>query len=170
MHRTRIATAVVIAAVASCSVALTAEASRSTAPPCTPKIATIDGHKAAVNCGPATVTLDLSGRTYTFRDGFCMKSKSTGALQLDLGTNVVGVKGNAGKPDFTMLITKFHTAYGSGSVFGADYGGKDLFPNGQTLINVRGKLPAAGTFTSSFTLGAKFTGSWNCHGVVWQER
>src|SRR5581483_3338052 len=104
------------------------------------------------------------------RDGSGVQRKGKGWWPLDLGTNVDDEKGNADKPEFTMLITKFHTAYGSGSVFGADYGGKDLFPNGQTLINVRGKLPAAGTFTSSFTLGAKFTGSWNCHGVVWQER
>ena len=136
------------------------------APPCTPKITKIQGHQAAVNCGPATATLHISGKTYTFRNGFCEQSKSvTGeALGLDLGTTVPGVKGNAGKPDFSMLIAHIHTV---ASVFGADYGGKDLL-GGQSLINVKGNIPAKGTFTSRVTFGAKFTGSWNCHGVVWK--
>jgi hypothetical protein len=136
------------------------------APPCTPKITKIQGHQAAVNCGPATATLRISGKTYSFRNGFCEQSKSqSAALVLDLGTTVVGVKGNAGKPDFSMLIAHVHAL---ASVFGANYGGKDLFPNGQTLINVKGNIPAKGTFTSKVTFGAKFSGSWNCHGVVWQ--
>ncbi len=136
------------------------------APPCAPKITKIQGHPAAVGCGPATATLHISGKTYTFRNGFCEQSKSQGAaLQLNLGTTVTGVKGNAGKPDFSMLIAHVHTV---ASVFGADYGGKDLFPDGQTLINVSGNIPSKGTFTSRVTFGAKFTGSWNCHGVVWK--
>ena len=40
---------------------------------------------------------------------------------------------------------------------------------GQSLINVSGNIPSKGTFTSRVTVGPKFTGSWNCHGVVWQE-
>ncbi len=52
------------------------------------------------------------------------------------------------------------------SVFSASYGGKDIL--GDSLINVGGKLPNMGTFTSRVTIGAKFTGSWNCHGVVWK--
>ena len=135
------------------------------APPCTPKITKIQGHQAAVNCGPATATLHISGKTYTFRNGFCQQSKSAGsALSLDLGTTVLGVKGNAGKPDFSMLIAHVHTV---ASVFGADYGGKDLL-DGQSLIKVKGNIPSKGTFTSRVIIGPKFTGSWNCHGVVWQ--
>ena len=142
-------------------------ASAGGAPPCTPKITTIHGHKAAVNCGPATATLHISGHTYTFRNGFCQQSKSTGAFQLDLGTTVIGAKGNAGSPNFSMLIsTHLHTAFGSGSVFGADYGGKDIL-GGDSLIKARGTL-VKGAFTSSVASGAPFTGSWDCHGAVWQ--
>ena len=47
MPRTRIAAAVLIAATASCTFALTAEASKSNSPPCTPKVTTIGGHKAS---------------------------------------------------------------------------------------------------------------------------
>jgi hypothetical protein len=134
------------------------------APPCVPKIAKIQGHPAAINCGPATATLHISGKTYTFHNGFCEQRKAAGdALQLYLGTTVTGVKGNAGKPTFSMLIGHVHTV---ASVFRADYGGKDLL-DGQSLINVRGNIPGKGIFTSRVTAGAKFTGSWNCHGVVW---
>jgi hypothetical protein len=143
-------------------------ASTGGAPPCTPKITKIQGHQAAVNCGPATATLHISGKTYTFRNGFCQQSKSTGSFQLNLGTTIMGAKkGNMGLPQFSMLIsTHLHTAFGSGSVFGADYGSKDLL-GGDSLIKAGGTL-AKGTFSSTITVGAKFTGSWSCHGVVWQ--
>ena len=164
-------TIVIFAAVASASAALTATAAPAGsgaslgAPPCTPKVTKIGGHQAAVNCGPATAVLHISGKTYTFHDGFCEQSKAAGdALGLNLGTTVVGVKGNAGKPDFSMLIAHVHSV---ASVFGADYGGKDLL-GGDSLINVSGNIPSKGTFTSRVTVGAKFTGSWNCHGVVWK--
>jgi hypothetical protein len=144
-------------------------ASGGAAPPCAPKITTIQGHRAGVNCGPATATLHIGGRTYTFRNGFCEQSKSAGSkLELNLGTTVIGVKGNAGKPSFSMLIlAHLHSAFGSGSVFGADYEGKSLL-GGEGLINARGNIPSKGTFTSTVSAGAKFTGSWNCHGVVWR--
>jgi len=60
------------------------------------------------------------------------------ALQLTLGTTVLGVEDNAGKPHFSMLIGHVHTV---ASVFGADYGGKDLL-GGQSLITVRGNIPS----------------------------
>jgi hypothetical protein len=132
--------------------------------PCLPKITRIQGHPAAVGCGPATATLHVGGKTYTFRDGFCRQSKSAGAaLQLSLGTTVSGVKGNAGRPDFSMLIGKNHSL---ASVFHASYGGKEIL--GDSLITVSGNIPSKGTFTSRVALGDKFTGSWDCHGVVWQ--
>jgi hypothetical protein len=130
----------------------------------TPKVTKISGHPAVVGCGPATAILHINGKTYNFRNGFCQQSKSAGsALQLDLGTIVSGAKGNAGQPDFSMLIGHVHSL---ASVFGADYGGKDLL-GGESLISVSGSIPSKGTFTSKVAVGAKFTGSWDCHGVVW---
>jgi hypothetical protein len=154
-----------LAAVAS----LSADAASTNAPPCIPKVTTIQGHRAAVNCGPANATLNIGGRTYTFRDGFCQQSKAAGsAPELNLGTTVIGVKGNAGKTDFSMLIdARLHSKFGSGSVFGADYGGRELLA-GEGLIKATGNLPSKGTFTSTVAFGAKFTGSWNCHGIVYQ--
>jgi len=153
--------ATITAPAASAATAISASSSL----PCTPKVIKIQGHNAAVNCGPATATLHLGGKTYTFRNGFCQQSKSAGsALILDLGTIVSGVKGNAGQADFSMLIGSVHSL---ASVLGADYGGKDLL-GGESLINVVGSIPSKGTFTSKVTVGARFTGSWNCHGVVWK--
>ena len=156
-----------------CCLAATAslsDAASTNAPPCTPKITTIQGHRAAANCGPATATLTIGGHTYTFRNGFCEQSKSSGAApELNLGTTVIGVKGNLGKPNLSLLIdAKLHSRFGSGSVFGADYGGKSLLA-GESLIKATGDLPAKGTFTSTVSFGAKFTGTWNCHGVVVQS-
>jgi opacity protein-like surface antigen len=169
MKRILIATTITAGAAAVATAAAMAAATTpmraGASPPCKPKVTKIQGHPAAVACGPATATLHISGKTYTFRNGFCEQSKSAGsALQLNLGTTVLGVKGNAGNPDFSMLIGHVHTV---ASVFGADYGGKDLI-GGDSLINVSGNIPSKGTFTSRVTTGAKFTGSWNCHGIVWQ--
>jgi hypothetical protein len=136
-------------------------------PPCTPKVTKVHGHPAALNCGPATATLHIGGKTYTFRNGLCQQSKSAGAaLSLDLGTTVIGVKGNAGKPHFNIDVVK---NVRNGSV-GADYGGKTLIDDG--LVTVNGKVPAGGTFSSKFSgpgFGPSFMGSWNCHGVIWQS-
>jgi hypothetical protein len=167
MHRTRITTAVLLATATACAVALTANAaSKGSAPPCTPKITTIKGHRAGLNCGPATATLRLGGKSYTFRNGFCEQSKAAAtALQLTLGTTVLGDhSGNAGQPGFDITIGKNRAA----SVAYAYYGGRNLLKDNLDLINFSGSVPSHGTFTSLATAGTKFTGSWNCHGVVWQ--
>lgn len=166
MHRTRIAIALLLAATSACTVVLTAAASKDNSPPCTPKITKVQGHPAGVNCGPATATLTVSGKTYTFRNGFCEQSKAAGtALDLTLGTIVNGVKGNAGKPYLSLIVGRNHFI---ASVGGADYGGKNLLRDTAALIDVKGAIPSKGTFTQRIAVGAKFSGSWNCHGVVWQ--
>src|SRR5580704_12791858 len=77
------------------------------APPCVPKLSTIGGKQAVANCGPAIVTVRVSGKSYTFKGGFCSQSKAAGgALQLSLGTLVLNAKGNAGKPYISLLMTK----------------------------------------------------------------
>ena len=140
-------------------------ASAGGAPPCTPKTTKIQGHQAEAFCGPATATLTISGKTYTFRNGFCEQSKvSATVLGLSLGA-IVDAKGNAGQPYFTMTVGRSHAVQTLG---GADYGGKDLLGSATPLIDVKGSIPAKGTFTQRIATGAKFTGSWNCHGAVWK--
>jgi hypothetical protein len=134
------------------------------APPCVPKVKKVKGHEEAISCGPATATLRIGGKSYTFRHGFCQQSLKQGAaLLLDLGTVVVGAKGNAGQAYLSMTVGKVHTI---ASVSEADFGGKQL--TGTALIVVAGKIPGAGTFKSRFGTPS-FTGSWNCHGVVYSS-
>ena len=160
-----IATVAAAAAQAATTAPARADASRG-APPCTPTITKIKGHPAAVNCGPATATVRIGGKTYTFRNGFCQQSTSAGmVLQLDLGTTAPTAKGNAGLPHFNIDVIKHLLS----ATVDATYGGKSLIASG--LVTVRGKVPTLGTFKSKFSgpgFGASFTGSWNCHGVVWK--
>ena len=87
MRHILIATAIIAgtAAIAAAMAAASTPMRAATAPPCTPKIVKIGGHQAAVNCGPATATLHIGGKTYTFRNGLCQQ-RNAAALQLDLGT------------------------------------------------------------------------------------
>jgi hypothetical protein len=161
MKHVLLATSILAAAGVAAS---TARAATTSAPPCTPKLTTIQGHRAAVNCGPATVTLHVGGKTYVFRQGFCEQSKAANTeLELNLGTSVVGARDNLGKSRFSLVIVSNKVA----SVFSAYYGGKKAL-TAESLITVHGNLPARGTFASKVTFGPAFTGSWDCHGVVWK--
>ena len=130
-------------------------------PPCVGKVTKIHGHQAAVNCGPATVTLSLSGRTYDFKNGHCVHDLADGlALELDLGIAVVkGGASNAGEP--YLAITAASATLASLS---ANYGGRQLVSDSLIKLQTHGLL--TGTFKSSFTLTTPFTGTWDCHGAL----
>ena len=153
----------IITAVTAIVAAAAAPAATTSAPPCTPKIITIQGHRAGVNCGPATATLHVNGKTYTFRNGYCEQSKAAGTqVELNLGTAVLGAKNNLGRSGWSIVIAKSKAA----AVFSAYYGGKKVLA-GENLINVKGTV-AKGTFTPQLPAGPKFSGSWDCHGVIWK--
>jgi hypothetical protein len=131
------------------------------APPCTPQLTKSHGKRTVIECGPATVALTVEGHTYHYSHGLCQDSKSAGAkLSLDLGTLVLGADGNAGEPYISFLIPD---AGIDGSVFEADFGGEQLL--GDTLIDYSGGV-MKGTFKGEHT-SVPFSGSWNCHGVLW---
>ena len=159
--RARIALAVLAAAGAGLSGALAtaaATAARSSAP-CAPRVGELGGRRAIAYCGPAAVTIALAGRTYVFRGGLCDRSRSVGALALNVGTLVAGAGGNAGKPFVGLVIARSPS---SSEAFEADAGGRTLF--GDTEIVPGGSLLAKGTFNSE--LGTAFSGSWDCHGLI----
>jgi hypothetical protein len=106
------------------------------------------------------VVIEIAGRTYQFRDGLCDRSGTVGALEVNVGTLVQGVTGNAGKPFVSLVIAKSPS---SSEAFEADSGGQQLF--GDTEIAPGGTLLSKGTFAS--LLGAAFSGSWDCHGVIY---
>jgi hypothetical protein len=126
------------------------------------------GFPAVTACGPATATLTLSGRSYSFKNGVCSISSGTGnnrVLFLQLGTVVKGPVTiqqpkveNYGYPYFTI------TTMGTIATVVAVYHGKVLTGQpGPSLFHFEKKY--TGTFTSHGDSGVKYSGSWNCHGV-----
>ena len=128
--------------------------------PCAPRVGTVEGRRAISYCGPATVTIAIDGRTYRFANGLCDRSATVGALEVNVGTLVRGAAGNAGKSFVSIVIARSPS---ESEAFEADFGGRELF--GDTVIEPAGTLLGEGSFSS--LLGAAFSGSWNCHGVIY---
>lgn len=143
-----------------CVLAIATAAGAASAPPCAPQVAAINGHRSIAYCGPATVTIQIGGHTYRFRNGLCDRSGTVGALEVSVGTLVQGARGDAARPFVSLLIAKSPS---SSEAFEAYSGGKQLF--GDTEIAQNGTLLGKGTFRS--VLGAAFAGSWDCHGVIY---
>jgi len=131
--------------------------------PCSPRAVTVAGHRATAFCGPAAVTIDIGGRTYRYRHGLCDLSATMGGLELDAGTLVPGATGNAGRPFVSIVLA--HSPSESQALT-AYAGGQQLFTD--TVIVQGGPLYTSGTFTS--VLGGTFSGSWDCHGVIYRGR
>ena len=133
------------------------------APPCVPKVTKLKGKPEVFECGPATGTLRVGGKNHVYTHGFCQQSKSAGlTLELDLGTLAPTIKGNAGQPYLSIVGAK------AGAIVNGYFGGK-LIANGPATLT--GHFPDQGTFKSKYSgagFGASFSGTWNCHGVVWQ--
>ena len=159
MRRIAAAVTVSIACCLAAAASLSAHAAATGAPPCTPKKVTLQGKTVYDLCGPATATLKVGGRSYTFSKGYCQMR--SGSLQLFLGTLAPMLKGNGGKPIFDLTAEHFGgTELSAGGTVSASSGGKQLV-NG--LTKVSGHFPAQGSFKA---LTTKATGTWNCHGVV----
>ncbi|HEY1778110.1 MAG TPA: hypothetical protein VGG41_18280 [Solirubrobacteraceae bacterium] len=156
----RFAAIVVLGGAAVAAALGTSSAGATSAPPCSPRHSTVAGRPAITYCGPATVVIDVGGRTYEFRGGLCDLSKTIGGLELELGTRVRGAAGNSGKPYVSLVIAKPPS---ESEAFEADDGGTQLF--GDSVVTEGGTLISHGTFAGEF--GAAFSGSWNCHGVIY---
>jgi len=136
-----------------------------TAPPCIPKLGTVSGHKVVSYCGPATATITIGKKTYSFKNGYCSKdTKNSIPLSLTLGEIEIGVSSpvNGGQPllEMTVLtIGKFMSTH-----VNADSGGKVLDSIG--TVALKGSFPSSGTFTSTGFATPHFTGSWKCNGPV----
>jgi hypothetical protein len=138
------------------------------AQPCTPSTSRIDGGPALTFCGPATATLVLGVKTYTFASGLCSSLKARG-LELDVtlgtlaeGKSGSGVSGNAGKPYFKLDLSS-----GRFSALSAAFSGGKEIEDGVS-VSFSGSLTSSGTFKSvnnSTLTGKPFSGSWDCHGV-----
>ena len=129
-------------------------------PPCTPALTTIHAAPAIAYCGPATVVIRIAGRTYRFRHGLCDRSRQIDGLALNVGTLVQGADGNGGRAFVSLVIA---ASPSESEAFEADAGGHQLL--GDSVIVQGGPLLGRGTFTS--LLAPAFSGSWDCHGVIY---
>ena len=95
------------AAGAAASLGASAASASSAAPPCIPKVTATKGHEQVSYCGPATATLTISGKTYSFKNGYCGEDPTARIeLQLTLGTILQSGPSpvNGGDPLFEMTV------------------------------------------------------------------
>jgi hypothetical protein len=134
--------------------------------PCSAMTTKIDGGPAVTYCGPATATLVVAGKRYSFKDGYCQAIKVSGIkLDVTLGTFVegasgAGVPGNAGKPSFRLDVSPGLFSSLMDSAFS---GGKKVSDGGSVIPS--GSVTSKGTFKSMKSAAVAFSGSWNCHGT-----
>jgi hypothetical protein len=140
----KLAVAVVTLLAAAAALTGTAVAGSAT-PPCTPKVTTIGGKPAVINCGPATATVRIGGKTYSFKNGFCQNSPANKeTLELSLGTTA-DTKKPVSSPFFNLTAT---TSFGA---VNADYGGKTIVLD--SIVSLKGKVPSSGTFAGRIWAG-----------------
>jgi hypothetical protein len=170
MHRAVFAsliTLVVLAASAAPALAASVDnvvAVHTTAAPCTPSQSKVDGHPATTFCGPATVTLKFSGKTYKFTGGYCKEFDGL-FTDITLGTLVkvnatLKLVYNEKKPYLRMDLgvgdsSTLNIPYYRGTLLGA-----------QGVLKWHGGVTTKGTFKSFGATGSlKFSGTYDCHGV-----
>jgi hypothetical protein len=139
---------------------ITAPVAQAASGVCIGKQTTVSGHKAIINCGPATATLVIGGTTHTFSGGTCIGGGSV--LTLDLGEFVTKVgPANAGKSSFSIIVD------GKTADVVAAAGGHDLVKGGITMAEVPRGAATKGAFHGKLITNLEpFTGSWNCHGAI----
>lgn len=129
-------------------------------PPCVPKVS----DNAVDYCGPATAAVKVGRKTYNFKGGYCtVNPKAKIPIQLEIGviSRPGGSSVNGGKPLFQ--LSELEADGLTIATVTADWSGKQLESVG--TVALKGSIPSAGTFTSKGP-SSRFSGSWNCHGVV----
>jgi hypothetical protein len=136
----------------------------STPAPCTPTHSKVGGHPATTFCGPATVTLKYSGKTYKFTGGYCKEFDGL-FTDITLGTLVkvnatLKLVYNEKKP-----YLRIDLGVGNSSSLTIPYYGGTLL-GAQGVVKWHGGVTTKGTFKSFGATGSnKFSGTYDCHGV-----
>ncbi len=135
-----------------CSAVANATTTRSA---CGLRSTTIKGHQAVVYCGPATASLHIGGKTYTFKNGTCIWS---GALILTLGTQVNGAPASANNEGAPLL--QLSGSIGTGTV----YAYSARLHLGLSIVKLTAHGHSNGTFKGREPIGAtrRFAGSYRC--------
>jgi hypothetical protein len=134
-------------------------AAPSAAAECVPQDMTINGKHAFRECGPATVTMLLNGKKYTFNHGTCRVLK--GNIELQVGTTVAEDFKHNGGQAYIDLFGGDDFDDGNADLYALS-GGKRFF-TGSATVAVKGIGKNTGTFSGT---SPKVSGSWNCHGVI----
>lgn len=128
---------------------------------CFAKQEKLKGKQVIVNCGPATAKLRVGSRTYTFKQGTCLRSGRSVTLDLGVSLAFPTGNGNGGFVDLsiTMLTNKLaQLEVDDGGLSGS--GAMTKFSG----IAVRGTF--AGNLDGVSGQPKPFTGSWNCGGPI----
>lgn len=148
--------ALLTAIVAAIAIFVTASAeATATRSACALTSKTIKGHKAVIYCGPATASLHIGGKTYSFKNGTCIWS---GGLILSVGTQVNGLPASADNEGAPLLALTGTS--GLATVYA--YSGR--FHLGLSIVKISARGHSSGTFKGREPLGAtrRFTGSYRC--------
>ncbi len=129
---------------------------------------TFGGSPARVFCGPATATVRVGSKTFTFRSGSC--DKTSDYLTVNLGTIVIGSPSMPTPDYFGLTVGRLPLGGGkpaakdgtyAGAVISAVHAGKS-YAIGQARVTLAGGR-TRGTFTGQLALSStKVSGSFAC--------
>jgi hypothetical protein len=136
-----------------------------TAAPCTPSTSKIGGGPATTYCGPATATLKVKGKTYRFKGGYCQTLPALGnETDITLGTFLKGRGGSGTIDNGKNPYFRLDLGPGQSSLLALTYFGGTLLP-ATGPVGWHGSATSKGTFKSLSAVPARFSGTFDCHGV-----
>jgi hypothetical protein len=140
-----------VAAVGLCSTARAASARSA----CALGSKSIKGYRAVVFCGPATASLHIGDKSYSFRSGTCIWA---GSLILSLGIQVNGAPASTNNEGVPLL--QLTGSSGTGTL----YASSPRLRLGMSIVKIAAHGHSSGTFKGREPLGAtrRFTGSYRC--------
>jgi hypothetical protein len=133
---------------------------------CTPKSATVGGHRATVFCGPAKAVVHMNGKTYSFSNGECMTQP--GAFAVSIGTKTTkpasgysyfGLIAQGTRPATYMgdkVLITFNVGRLHASLFAP---GMTARPDTKVVLAARLR---SGTFSGKNERAQRVTGSFSC--------
>lgn len=162
---------VVLCAVAfSAAVAVAVATAGGTRTSCTPGVRVVDGLRSRVFCGPATATLRVGGKEYTFRNGACERKP----LYFDVNIGVVSlVPGKKGHTTYFGLVVGRAPGFGpsvpaagkdgsySGATIAIDVKGTGYALRSDSILKLRNGR-TAGSFAGKTFDGKAVTGTFRC--------
>jgi len=135
---------------------------------CTAGLTTFGGTNARVFCGPATATVHAGGKTFTIRQGSCMKGAKY--LSVNIGEIVLGTA-NKPKPDYFGLdVGQVPLAGGSpapkdgtyhSGIIALDHAGKGYALRAQATVKLTNNR-SRGSFIGTLLTGGTITGTFSC--------